>query len=280
MQILEKISTALQRLDGAIKKYNPIAVYGLFSGGHDSLASTLIASQHKAMTAALHIHTGIGVPATRDFVHQTCKERGCPLIEKSSANNTNAKGEPDPQIYEELVKAYGFPGPGHHGKMYNRLKERALRIVERESGANCRCRLKRRVMYVSGCRTEESTRRMATTKEVQVDGRRIWCAPIHDFSKLDCNLVIEAFKAKRNPVVDLIHKSGECLCGAFANSDTDNELEELNMWDLTRPAYNEIQRLNAIVKPIHGWGWGEPVPTWADKHQYCLPGILCQDCSK
>lgn len=279
MNISEKIEVALGRIDRAIKEHDPIAVFALFSGGHDSLCATLITSLHKRMNAALHVHTGIGVPATRDFVHQTCKERGWKLIEKSAPLNVNSRGEPDPQVYEQLVIAHGFPGPGHHGKIYNRLKERALRIIERDFGANCKCRLKKRVMFISGCRSDESTRRMANTEEVQIDGRRIWVAPIHDFTKLECNLVIEAFGAKRNPVVDLIHKSGECLCGAFANSDTDNELEELNLWDLTRPAYTEIKRIEAIVKPIHGWGWGERPPK-VDKRQMCLPGMLCWSCQK
>lgn len=272
-----KIDTAIQRIEIAIRVYDPIAVFSLFSGGHDSLAALLVSEASQRVTAAVHINTGIGVPATRDFVRQTCAKRGCKLIEKCASLNLNGKGESDPQIYEELVTAWGFPGPGHHGKMYNRLKERALRVLQRESGANCRGKTKHRVMYISGCRTEESTRRMANTEELQIDGQRVWCAPIHNWTKLDCSLALELFRVERNPVVDLIHKSGECLCGAFANSDRENELEELNLWDLTRPAYLEIKRLEAIVKPLHGWGWGERPPK---KQRPCAstPGMLCQGC--
>lgn len=212
-------------------------------------------------------------------MRETCAKLKCPLLEKCASENTNGKGEPDPQIYEEIVTKLGFPGPGFHGRMYQRLKERPLRMVEREFEANCRGKRKRRVMFISGCRSEESVRRMANTEEVQIDGRRIWVAPIHDWTKLDCSLAIELFKCSRNPVVDLIHKSGECLCGAFANSDRQNELDELNLWDITRPAYTEIMRLQAIVKPLHGWGWGERPPK-EDKRQLCLPGNLCSGCQK
>lgn len=276
-QIERKIDVARARIERVIRDYEPIAAFALFSGGHDSLAALLVSGLLEQFPPALHINTGIGVPATHSFVRQTCQARNCVLIEKCAAANCNAKGQLDPQVYADLVREWGFPGPGHHGKMYNRLKERALRSIERDAGANCRGKRKDRVLYISGCRSEESTRRMANTAEVQVDGRRIWCAPLHDWSKLDCSLAIELFKAARNPVVDLIHKSGECLCGAFANSDRDNELEELNLWDLTRPAYNEIKRLEAIVKPIHGWGWGERPPK---KQQACAapPGMLCQGC--
>lgn len=277
MNIANKIDIAIARISNAIALHQPIATFALFSGGHDSLTALLIGETSGQMTAAVHINTGIGVPATREFVRQTCVARGCPLIEKRATENKFATGEPDPQIYEEIVREWGFPGPGGHGLIYARLKERALRILERESGANCRSKNKKRIMYISGCRSDESTRRMANTQELQVDGRRIWCSPIHDWTKLDCSLALEAFKTPRNPVVDLIHKSGECLCGAFANSDRENELEELNLWDLTRPAYLEIKRLEAIVKPLHGWGWGERPPK---KQKTCAsaPGMLCQGC--
>lgn len=279
MNIEQKVEIAVGRVKSAIRAQKPIAVFGLFSGGHDSLTALLVAKATGQMTAAVHINTGIGVEATRTFVRQTCNALKCPLVEKCAAQNLNAKGEPDPQIYEDIVKRFGFPGPGWHGRMYQRLKERPLRMVEREFGADCRGKRKHRVLYVNGCRSDESVRRMANTEELQVRGRVVWCAPIHDWTKLDCSLAIETFKAERNPVVDLIHKSGECLCGAFANSDRPNELQELSFWDLTRPAYNEIMRLEAIVRPVKGWGWGERPPK-PDKRQYCEPGMLCSGCQK
>lgn len=104
------------------------------------------------------------------------------------------------------------------------LKERQLRQLERDYKASGRKSNLRRVMYVSGARTQESTRRMGNTAEVQIDGRRIWVAPCHDWSKLDTSDYLEHFGQPRNLVVDLIHKSGECLCGAFAKK---GELAEL-----------------------------------------------------
>lgn len=231
MSIESKISTAVARIETAVSIHKPIAVFGLFSGGHDSFSAMYVASlAHKHFTGALHINTGFGVEATRDYVRQTCEARRCPLWEYRAEDNTVArgkhKGEPDPQRYEDLVRKYGFPGPHGHGMMYARLKDRQLKRLERDFGASSP---KRRVMYISGCRSEESERRMANTEEVQVDGRRIWCAPIHDWTKLDTTDCLEFAKQPRNPVVDLIHKSGECLCGAFAK---DGELEELALWDL------------------------------------------------
>lgn len=252
--ITKAIQTSLDRLNRAIKELDPVAVIGLFSGGHDSFSATYIASLHDKFTAAVHINTGIGVPATRQYVRDTCANRGWKLLEFAAADNANAKGEYDPQSYEKLCVKYGFPGAYGHGMMYARLKQRALQRLARLFKANCRGKIKQRILLVSGCRSQESKRRMGNTEEVQIDGQRIWVAPIHDWTRLDTSHCLELAGQERNLVVDLIHKSGECLCGAFAKA---GELDELNQFDLTRPAYDEIKRIEAIVKPIHGWGWGE-----------------------
>lgn len=278
--IKAKIGVSVQRVMRAVELHRPIAVYGLFSGGHDSFCGTYIASKipikNQIPFSAVHINTGIGVELTRQYVRDTCSRNGWPLREFRAADNLNGNGKPDPQIYEELVLKYGFPGPGHHGKMYNRLKERALRMLQRQSGANCRGKKKRRVMYISGCRSAESKRRMAHTEEVQIDGQRIWVAPLHDWTKLDTSHCLEFANQPRNIVVDLIHKSGECLCGAFVDPES-NELEELSRFPQTRQAYEEIMRLISIVKPIHGWGWGE-YPTKKQRACKLKSGVLCHSC--
>ena len=68
---MSKLEGASKVLDQAIAACKPKAVFGLFSGGHDSLTATYVASQHSAFTAAVHINTGIGIEATREFVRKT-----------------------------------------------------------------------------------------------------------------------------------------------------------------------------------------------------------------
>lgn len=254
--INDKIGLALERLDKAITEQNPRNVFGLYSGGHDSFSACYIASLHPRCNGVVHINTGIGIEATRNHVIETAAFMKWGLIEMAAIDHHDSKGRLKPMLYDDLVMQYGFPGAFGHGMMYNRLKERQIRNLERAHSATSK--LGEQIMLISGCRSEESIRRMGTTEEVQIDGRRIWCAPIHDWSKLDTSMVIEHAKAKRNPVVDLIHKSGECCCGAFANN---GELQELSMWDATRPTYERIIALQKRVRAAgFPWGWEEQPP--------------------
>lgn len=272
--IVMKIQKALDLLGNMIDEHKPVRVFGLFSGGHDSFSSTFISSLHPAFSNAVHINTGIGVEATRAYVRNTCTKRGWSLLEYFASQNRNAKGVLDAKIYEEIVKRYGFPGPGGHGKMYIQLKERCLHMLERQFAASCRGKEKRRVMYVGGCRRQESVRRMANVDICKVEGRRIWVNPIHDWTKLDTSHCLEHADQERNLVVDLIHKSGECLCGAFAKP---MELEELNQFDITRPAYNEILRIQKEVAKC-----GKHAVWGTRPQKQCgtslLPGMLCHSC--
>lgn len=275
MTIQDKIDIACERLNRAIETYKPIAVFGLFSGGHDSLSATYVASKC-GMAKAVHINTGIGVQRTRQFVYDTCREQGWELLELKAIDNHYMGGKPNPMIYRQMVMKYGFPGPGKHGVMYIKLKERALVRLAWMYGAHARGKNKRRIMHVTGVRTQESVRRMGHVDEVQVRGREVWVSPIHDWTKSDTSELIEYVGLKRSPVVDLIHKSGECLCGAFAKP---GELEELSLWPETRQAYDEIiaMQAEASAAGVH-CKWGTRPPK--ERKSKTKPGLLCQSCMK
>lgn len=272
--IAAKIQKSLDLLDEVIREHRPTYVFGLFSGGHDSFSSSYVASLHPNFFGCAHIDTGIGIEATRQYVMDTCEARNWKLAYYKATENQQANGKYDPIIYEDIVVKNGFPGPAAHGKMYIQLKERALCRLERDFGANCRGRVKKRVLYVGGCRRQESVRRMANVDIKKIDGRRIWVNPIYDWSKLDTSLCLEYANQERNMVVDLIHKSGECLCGAFAKP---GELEELNQWEITRPAYEEIKRLQKLVPAELGCVWGQRPPK-KERKNCVLPGMMCHSC--
>ncbi len=249
----ELIRKSIERTRGWIEQFNPIVVVGLLSGGHDSMTANLIAHESGA-DLSLHINTGIGVEQTRDYVRESCASRNWKLNEYKATGNTYADGTPDPQIYEDTVREQGFPGPGQHFRMYIKLKERQLDRFERDIGATP----KRPVLYITGARQDESTRRMSNTDpEPDVRGRDVWLNPIFDFTKADCSECMAHFGAPRNEVVDLIHKSGECLCGAFAQP---GELAELKIWfpDVAK----RITDLEQEVAEKFPWGWEDAPPSW------------------
>src|SRR5690606_5624998 len=82
----------------------------LFSGGNDS--NVLAHLMRGRATHFAHANTGIGIEQTREHVRRVAADWDIPLIEERGDS------------YRTLVLDQGFPGPGHHFKMYQRLKER------------------------------------------------------------------------------------------------------------------------------------------------------------
>ena len=252
----EKLKKAKDILEAAIRLHSPKYIFGLFSGGHDSCTVThFVASVlEDRMEGVVHINTGIGIPQTRQYVRDTCKHYGWNLLEYKATENTKADGTPDPMIYENLCMRFGFPGAYGHRMMYNLLKERQLRRLSRDYQATP----KQPIMLISGCRREESIRRMGTVKEVDPQGRNVWVSPFADMTAIDCADYMQIHQIKRNSVKDLLHMSGECLCGAFAHK---GELEEIELW------YPEVAaRIKEIEQKVREagfpWGWEENPPVW------------------
>lgn len=233
--------------------------FGLFSGGHDSLAATALASKMPGFVAVAHINTGIGIRQTREFVRKTCKRQGWPLIEL----------HPDGKTYEQLVRERGFPsGPKSHNAMYYWLKQRQVRRLVRTHKEG---RLGR-VVLVTGIRRDESVRRMAKAEGMsRREGAAIWENPILDWTARQVSDFIDSQGLKRNPVVDVLHRSGECLCGALAHRD------EIRMIEMFYPsAAGRIHRLEREAEAL-----GLPC-RWAARSKRTTAEIrgleLCHSC--
>lgn len=249
-------------IDQAVQEHKPVATFALFSGGHDSLTSTAIAARHPSFTAAVHINTGIGIEETREFVRETCRAEGWPLIELRS-----------PHRYEDLVlQRGGFPsGPKSHSSMYWYLKQKPLdgllRETKQKRGDN--------VALVTGIRVAESVRRMGAGISVPIrrdDHCRVWVNPILSWTSLDCNRFIDRVGLRRNRVVDLLHRSGECLCGALARED---EIHEVDYW--FPAAGQRIHDLEAEARAcgLKNTRWASQ-KKWGDAEQITLP--MCASC--
>lgn len=240
----------------------------LFSGGNDS--TFLLHLFRDVADVAIHIDTTIGLKETRQFVDETCELFNIPLIVESA-----------PVPYSELVVEYGFPGPSLHYIMYQRLKERAVDAVRRRLLEFPRREL---IVFVSGRRRTESHRR-ATVPYLSRDGAQVWCSPIANWTKPD----IATYRARFdgfpvNLVSDLIHMSGECLCGAFAAK---GEFEQLKfffpeMAELIHQLEHEVAKNDKLPDYRKQWGWG----SYAENHhvarrkrsQDVKVGPLCSDC--
>jgi 3'-phosphoadenosine 5'-phosphosulfate sulfotransferase (PAPS reductase)/FAD synthetase len=211
----------------------------------------------------VHINTGIGIEETRQFVRDTCKEQGWPLIELY----------PDGKTYRQLVLEKGFPrGPKSHNSMYYWLKQRQVRRLVREHKTHRRDR----IGLVTGIRLQESQRRMTAALSVPVrrEGSQVWLSPILDWSALQCNEFISEKKMARNQVVDLLHRSGECLCGALAQN---KELKEIKLW--YPKAAGEIEKLQdeCALRGLKWSRWATTAAKQPDPNQNTLP--LCVGCA-
>lgn len=259
---------AVTFLDAVTAEHQASGVWSLFSGGDDSLATAVVTARAAKFAGCLHLDTGIGIPETQEFVIETCRQRGWPL--------KIYRAKDCGQDYEALAVRYGFPGPAAHFRMYIRLKERPLDAFMREHKTHRRDR----IVLSTGARVTESERRMGHVEQVRRDGSKLWVNAIANWSKFDCLDTIAAAGLERSPVVLLLHKSGECLCGSFAKP---GELKEIACWYPKTAAH-----INAIAEKVRAAGhdgvWGER-PRPKRKRQPAVRdsagrrvGPLCQQC--
>jgi 3'-phosphoadenosine 5'-phosphosulfate sulfotransferase (PAPS reductase)/FAD synthetase len=239
----------------------------LFSGGNDS--TTLAHLMRARATHAVHANTTVGIEATRQFVRDTCAAWGLQLIEKLPPDDYRALilGQITSKD-GELVWAGGFPGPGAHWICYQRLKERCLDAARHDLGiANSRTKC---AVYIAGRRRQESDRREDIPLH-EPDGTVIWASPIANWTKLDLNTYRTMHNVPSNPVADLLHMSGECLCGAFAKP---GELDFIRMF-----YPDDVARIDALAAEVRAAGFTAPLDTWG--HGQGVPsrkGRLCSSC--
>jgi phosphoadenosine phosphosulfate reductase len=238
----------------AVRAYAPVRIFALFSGGHDSSVLVDWASSALAdkLDAAVFVDTGTALPGVTDFVHGFCARRGLRLLVYSAPHCE----------YSRMVRAHGFPGPAAHRFAYTRLKERQVDALVREHKTAARDR----VMLLTGVRRSESARRMGSVEPVRRDGSQVWVAPLITWTRDDIRAYRENYGVEESDVAALLHRSGECNCGAFAAAGEREELRSLY------PAW--WSRRMAPLERVTGQRWGER-PNGVRGRS---PGALCSDC--
>jgi 3'-phosphoadenosine 5'-phosphosulfate sulfotransferase (PAPS reductase)/FAD synthetase len=233
----------------------------LISGGNDSSTLAHWLAWHGHIDELLFLNTGTGIRETLLFVRRFAAHLELPLQEWSAP----------PGAYERMITTItgGFPGPAAHSFAYQRLKERPLNeyVAWRKDGQHWRSK----VLLFSGIRRAESIKRMKiATKAIDTDGAKLWVAPFVDWTMADLSLWRDAHDIPRNPVADVLHFSGECLCGANAS---DGELEFIaTFFPAAAAPIFRWQRLAArlgIERSRWGEHWQEPAEE---------TGPACGDC--
>lgn len=257
-------------------RYNEIvARFCLFSGGSDS--SVVAHRCRDAYDELVHIDTGTAIPGVQDFAREFADWLGKPLIVLQTPWQEYRRlviGSQTPRAGGKPDIALGFPGPANHGTCYTRLKQRRINEL-------MRTRKKawshgQRILLISGLRRAESWRRK-NRPEITVTSKDpgIWCNPLIDWTAADMHdyREQEMADAPRSEIAALLHRSGECNCGAFAPPGERELLQALfpQWWAETMGALEE-EAAQAGLR-VAKWGQGKlpktPLPDSAP---------MCSDC--
>jgi 3'-phosphoadenosine 5'-phosphosulfate sulfotransferase (PAPS reductase)/FAD synthetase len=242
-QLLEQSKEIVER---AIIEFKPAKIVVMFSGGDDS-RTVLEVAKHLKIPVHYIVHgvTNTGIKQTTEYARKTACEFDLPYLEANAGTK-----------YEDYVLRKGFFGKGvypAHMFAYHVLKlqhfEKALRSIRDNTRQN--------VLLINGARQQESRNRSTNmVNPIRQDKRNIWVNLIHYWNKVDCLDFMRDNQVKRNPVSELMHRSGECLCGTTQSLDV---RKEASYW------YPEWGRwIDDLEKRVFAngfkWGWGETMP--------------------
>jgi 3'-phosphoadenosine 5'-phosphosulfate sulfotransferase (PAPS reductase)/FAD synthetase len=158
----------------------------------------------------------------------------------------------------------GFPGPGRggHRAAYVRLKERALeRMVAELKARHAPGDRLARVALLTGARRHESRRRSMTQG---IDGWRLrrsqlWVNPLNDWTDDEMAAYQRDHDLRPSDVAALLHRSGECNCGAYMSvGELEDVLHLFGDWHGARIAPLEAR---AAELGIPRCVWGERTDT-------------------
>jgi len=300
-------------IEEAKERWAPIKTYCLFSGGNDSGVLAHRCREH--YDALFYIDTGTAIPTTRnpeivgveDHVRTFAGSLGKPLeiCRSGEAYRTMVLGDDlwwrryriraararRPFSIEQMVAEdrcagrassklygqapYGFPGKGQHGKAYSRLKERRIEELLRQTKVGHPRTAA--VLFLSGIRRAESRRR-ARREPFSERGSAKFCNPLIDWSTEEMTAYRSRFELPQSDVAALLHRSGECNCGAFARAEEERRLMRA-FWPEWWAEAIEALEAEAEARGVRWCRWGgfdlegnQAAGAASD------PGLLCANC--
>jgi 3'-phosphoadenosine 5'-phosphosulfate sulfotransferase (PAPS reductase)/FAD synthetase len=234
-------------------------VIAAYSGGDDSIVSTHWAMNKFSDCLAMIADTQIGLERTRQHQNDVMRSFGWNHARLSASVEGPPSGWEGEWIegstpYEESVFNHGFPGHAMHGRMYQRLKQRAFRKVKPILGKRPR---KSRILVISGIRQDESAIRAGYKRAYAEEPSEcfVWANPFYYCTAGDFEAYRQEFGLPRNPVKSAVGISGECECGAHA---AEGERDAIRVIEPEFEQY--LQQLESVVKQRFPWGWDESPP--------------------
>ncbi|MEN3284319.1 MAG: hypothetical protein V7607_5459 [Solirubrobacteraceae bacterium] len=255
MTVAQAITAGRSELDGAralvncaIAQYQPVRSFVLFSGGQDStvLAHWATTTLRDGIDALVFIDTGTALPGVREFAGDLADLVNARLLVYEAGD-----------AYTQLVlELGGFPGPAGHERAYQRLKERCIRQLVREH----KTKRSDRVMLLTGKRTAESSRRSRTTAGIERNGAQLYVNPLMAWGDDFVRDYRVRHRLPQSDVAALLHRSGECNCGAFAAKGEREMLRSLfpAWWQRTIAPLETEARRRGITACV--WGRRPPGP--------------------
>jgi 3'-phosphoadenosine 5'-phosphosulfate sulfotransferase (PAPS reductase)/FAD synthetase len=194
------------------------------------------------------------------------------LIARDTARYGRASGGALGQV------PHGFPGPGAHGRAYNRLKERQIMALLRESKQGHSSRA--RVLFLSGIRRAESRRRSKREAINRLPGKSaVFVNPLIDWTGEDMRGYRREHDLPESPASALLHRSGECNCGAFAKADEERPMLQALYPDFFASVIESLER-EAQAAGVRWCRWGgyDVDGNRAGETSRERPGLLCESC--
>jgi 3'-phosphoadenosine 5'-phosphosulfate sulfotransferase (PAPS reductase)/FAD synthetase len=174
----------------------------LVSGGHDSTTAASVAVEvAPKIDALVYLDTGTGLDAAREYLAELADHLGIQLWTLRTHEN-----------YEDWVSDKGFPGAGMHSIAYRKLKERQLQKLATIVG-------NQQLVFWTGVRSQESSRRMQHVERVDELDRYMFVSPIHDWSNEDCREYIDDNDLPKADYWNALGRSVDCFCGCFASRE-------------------------------------------------------------
>jgi phosphoadenosine phosphosulfate reductase len=177
--------------------------YALVSGGKDSITACHVAMQFVKLEGIIMIDTTIAIKETHDHVKKIAEQFKLPLIILRPKTT-----------YAQWVMKYGFPHPSQHRYAFIQLKWKPIYEWLKSQ--------KNDVALISGTRKKESRRRMRTQKSRTTQDKSckkmFFVAPLFDWKTEEVWSYLREYNLEVSPCYQALHLSGDCLCGAYAQS--------------------------------------------------------------